>query len=158
MNTPPCELFVGRALRIHLDLLRPPTASNHVATKQEYQKQYHDRRARERKLEVGQAVTAKNFRPGPTWVSAVVTKQLGPLTLLVTLRNDQRWKWHMDHLRRYELEEQEAGERQNEEAEFPARHEPAPTPNEDTDGTSERVAQPERRYPVRDRHAPDRLM
>ena len=34
-NTPPCELFVGRALRIYLYLLRPPTASDHVAAKQE---------------------------------------------------------------------------------------------------------------------------
>ena len=175
-NTPPCELFVGRSLRMHLDLLRSPTTADHVATKQDYQKQYHDRRARERKLEVGQAVMAKNFRPGPTWLPAVVTKQLGPLTFLVILRNGQQWKRHMDHLRRYEVQEQEGGEQQDEEVDLPVRHEPAPTPTEVTSGTAKQewpvtpseakntseqeqpVTLPERKYPVRERHAPDRLM
>ena len=45
-NTPPCELFVGCSLHMHLDLLRSPTTADHVATKQDYQKQYHDRCAR----------------------------------------------------------------------------------------------------------------
>ena len=110
---------------------------------------------------LSQAVMAKNFRPAPTWVPAVVTKQLGPLTFLVTLRNGQRWKQDMNHIRRYEHGEQVAGDQQDEEADFPVKHEPAPTPSTDTDGTQAEpelpVNQPER-YPVRDRHAPDRLM
>ena len=41
---------------------------------------------------------AKNMRPGPKWLPAVIIKRLGPLTYLVDV-NGNSWKCHIDHLR-----------------------------------------------------------
>ena len=56
----PAELFIGRPLRHHLDLLRPDLAKE-VQHRQRVQKGYADRRAQNRTVMVGDAV----------WVSAV---------------------------------------------------------------------------------------
>ena len=71
----------------------------------------------------------QNFRSGPMWVLGVVTKQLGSLTFLITLRNGQRCKGHMDHLQRYQHGELDVGDQQYEKADISARHEPVMIPN-----------------------------
>ena len=41
----------------------------------------------------------KNMRPGPDWIPAVIAQQLGPVSLLVDVEPDLRWKRHIDHIR-----------------------------------------------------------
>ena len=41
---------------------------------------------------------ARNMRPGPDWVPAVVIERLGPLTYLVETSDHLLWKRHVDLL------------------------------------------------------------
>ena len=70
-----------------------------VHKKQAAQKLQHDQHARERSFTIGQKVMVKNLRPGPAWIAAEITKQLGPVTFLVRVRDGQTWKRHVDHLK-----------------------------------------------------------
>ena len=45
------------------------------------------------------AIMAKNLRPEPDWVPAVVVEHLGPLTYLVETTDRLLWKRHIDLLR-----------------------------------------------------------
>ena len=81
-----------------MDLLRPDRESE-VLAKQSQQKSHHDQRAHEREFFVGQSVMARNLRPGPDWVPAVVVERLGPLTYLVETTDRLMWKRHVDLLR-----------------------------------------------------------
>ena len=157
-NTPPCELFMGRTLRTRLDLLRP-SQEDRVQAQQEMQKLQHDQHVKERELAVGQTVFAKNFRAGPDWVTGVIKKVLGPLTYLVEVEQGQCWKRHIDHLRLYQ------GSRNDAESTdiliYPSREitdmpNPEPAPAEHDTVHQDEVEGC--RYPVRERHAPDRLM
>ena len=47
---------------------------------------------------IGQSVMARNMRPGPDWVPAVVIERLGPLTYLVETTEQKLWKRHVDLL------------------------------------------------------------
>ena len=42
---------------------------------------------------------ARNLRPGPDWVPAVVVERLGPLSYLVERSDRMLWKRHIDLLR-----------------------------------------------------------
>ena len=76
-----------------------PDKKSQVLTKQAEQKEHHDRRSQERDFFVGESVMAKNLRPGPDWVPAVVVERLGPLTYLVETTDRLLWKRHIDLLR-----------------------------------------------------------
>ena len=41
----------------------------------------------------------KNMHPGPDWIPAVITQQLGPVSFLVDVESGLRWKHHIDHIR-----------------------------------------------------------
>ena len=167
-NQAPCDLFVGRRLRTRLDLLRP-AQEDHVLNKQAQQKLHHDQHCRERDLEPGQGVMARNFRPGATWIPAVVRKKLGPLTYLVEQKEGKFCRRHVDHLRPYHSTTMEEAQ--------PSEYETCPTmstsdanvPTEETASATSAAGGPPRdaeqppeesarRYPVRDRRAPERLM
>ena len=96
----PAELMMGRRLRSPLDLVKPDLEKR-VSTKQDQQKSQHDRHARQRMIQVGDAVFAKNLRPGPTWLPATVTAQTGPISFKVELDNSKTvWRRHLDQLRK----------------------------------------------------------
>ena len=96
----PAELMMGRRLRSPLDLVKPDLEKR-VSTKQDQQKSQHDRHARQRVIQVGDAVFAKNLRPGPTWLPATVTAQTGPISFKVELDNSKTvWQRHLDILRK----------------------------------------------------------
>ena len=97
-NESPSQLFLGRQIRIRLDLLRPDPGKR-VDLRQAQQKAYHDTRVRVRELDVGQSVMARNFRHGMPWTPAVVVRRLGPVSYLVRLSTGQLWRRHVDHLR-----------------------------------------------------------
>lgn len=87
-----------------LDLIRPDTSS-HVIKKQGSQKENHDRSAKERQFFVGQTVMARNLRPGPDWVPAVIVERTGPLSYIVETNDHIIWKRHVDLLREYSVRE-----------------------------------------------------
>ena len=95
-GVPPAELFLRRALRTRLDLLRP-LLSSRVQTKQAQQKGQHDMHSKDRTFEVGQCVLVRNLRAGPKWISGTIIEQTGPVSYRVQV-DDQIWRWHADQL------------------------------------------------------------
>ncbi len=98
----PSSLFLKREMRTQFDLLKPDIKT-HVAEKQARQKQDHDKHAKARLFEVGDAVMAKNLRPGPDWVKAIVISKLGPLSCLVETEDKLLWRRHVDHLKKLDV-------------------------------------------------------
>eukprot|EP00731_Ephydatia_muelleri_P006744 Em0003g992a len=84
VSVAPCELFMGRHLRVALDLLRPDLESV-VAKKQFLQKDNHDGAATLRQFMVGQRVMVRNFREGPKWVPAIVKQKSGPTSYVIQI-------------------------------------------------------------------------
>ena len=41
---------------------------------------------------------AKNLRPGPKWIPAVIVERLGPLSYLVETNDYDLWRRHVDLL------------------------------------------------------------
>ena len=93
----PCELFMGRHLRVALDLLRPDLESV-VAKKQFLQKGNHDGAATLRQFVVGQRLMVRNFREGPKWVPAVVRQKSGPVSYVVQILPTISWRRHVDQM------------------------------------------------------------
>ena len=156
----PCSLFLGRDLRTKLTLIQPDV-ERRVREKQAAQKHQHDQHARERSFAIGQKVMVKNLRPGPAWIPGEITKQLGPVTFSVLIRDGQTWKRHVDHLKAlgdHCLQGNSSNELE-ESAEFMDI-----MPNSDTHQPTESAQQATTtsntspRYPTRNRHPPDRLM
>lgn len=94
----PSSLFMGRALRTRLDLLKPDVRA-HVQNQQEKQKLHHDQHSSSRSFSVGQTVWTRNFRDGPRWIRGVVADRLGPLSYLVRMPDGALWRRHVDQLR-----------------------------------------------------------
>ena len=164
----PSSLFLHRQIRTRLDLIRPDYPSG-VLAKQAQQKAQHDRRAQEREFFVGQSVMARNMRPGPDWVPAVVIERLGPLTYLVETADHLLWKRHVDLLRELKMDSQtetpQSTESDPSDLDIPLGDTtPMGTPREEIITPPEPPGQnrnqdivPETpRYPRRDRRSPDR--
>ena len=45
---------------------------------------------------------AKNFHPGPDWISGIIIEKLGPLSYLVETSAQQVWRRYVDQLRLFE--------------------------------------------------------
>ena len=95
-GVPPAELFMGRQLRVRLDLLHPAVRTR-VENKQADQCRQHDKTARLRSLDVGESVLVRNFRDGPRWVRGRVCSKDGPASYQVEV-GEQVWKRHIDQL------------------------------------------------------------
>ena len=127
-------------LHTRFDLFHP-SDNQQVNNKQADQKAYHDRKARERSLRIGQRVVVRNQIPGRPWVPGIVEEMQGPLTYLIHLNTGQRWKRHVDHVREIggsndELDEQ-ISSRTNDTEVFDA---PMPTDNSSTNNTPSMAA------------------
>ncbi|KAL5467062.1 hypothetical protein EMCRGX_G031233 [Ephydatia muelleri] len=86
------ELLLGRQPRSHLDFMVPERQDkecnntyleSHVRKNQERQKTGHDQHAQYHSFNVGDTVYVLNHRGSPKWISAVVAKCSGPLSLVV---------------------------------------------------------------------------
>ena len=170
----PASLFLHRQLRTRLDLVRP-TVESRVLSKQSEQKSTHDRRAQERQFFVGQTVMARNLRPGPEWVPAVVVERLGPLTYLVETTDQLIWKRHIDLLRELHVQSHSETPSSDDTEVVPADDiQMSPPPlvesqdtsaeSEETQGTGSSTETPtvaenvsSHRYPTQDRQPPDRF-
>ena len=96
-NRSPCTLFLQREIRTRFDLIKPESETN-VIDKQACQKKDHDRHSKLRTLNVGDTVVARNYRPGPKWLPAVVVECKGPLSYVVQLESGMLWRRHIDQL------------------------------------------------------------
>ena len=161
----PCWLFMGRSLRTRLDLLRPSCADR-VQSRQSQQKTTHDQHARPRELELGQSVMTRNFRPGSDWVPGIILRKSGPLSYLVKVGDGQVWKRHVDHLRKCGASQETDNREPEDPLIFPSTtNVDTPAHEEDTRDRAEsdppeqpRHNKESRRYPVRERQAPERFM
>ena len=99
----PAELLMKRKLHTQLNQIVPSIA-NRVRNKQSQQKVAHDYHARERDIQEGQAVYAKDFRYKKTWVPGTVTEKTGPVSARVLLDNGTVIRRHQDHVRSRENE------------------------------------------------------
>ena len=95
---PPAELLMGRRPRSHLDFLFPSVAQR-VQQSQERQKTHHDQHVQSRTFQVGDEVYVVNHRGSPKWLPGVVVKLLGPLNLIVKVKDGQEVRYHVDHVR-----------------------------------------------------------
>ena len=81
----PATLFLGRSLRIRLDILKPNVELT-VQAQQSAQKERHDKHCKPREFSMGQPVMVRNLRPGEAWIPGVVDEDLClTLTILVTV-------------------------------------------------------------------------
>ena len=64
----PAELLLGKQPRSRLDLLKPNLASR-VESNQLKQKKQHDRKAKERSLDIGDGVFVRNYHGGNRWIA-----------------------------------------------------------------------------------------
>jgi len=99
----PAELLLGRCPRSRLDLLKPHTAER-VENKQLQQKKQHDRRAVDRRFEIGTSVFVKNYGPGSKWIPGVISRITGPMSFIVTLGDGRERRVHLDQIRKRTVE------------------------------------------------------
>ncbi|CAM1324956.1 Uncharacterised protein r2_g3383 [Pycnogonum litorale] len=96
---PPCEMLMGRRVRVKFDLLRP-SVQNEVYAKQEEMKSNHDARSGRMKIiYVGDKVYALNYGAGDKWVPAVVQTKIGQINFEILLHDGRVWRRHIDQLR-----------------------------------------------------------
>ncbi|KAM7287375.1 uncharacterized protein ISCGN_031066 [Ixodes scapularis] len=95
----PAELLMGRRWKTALDSLRPDPRGK-VQFRQLRRKVYSDRSARAEPVSrPGDAVWARNFRPGPRWVPAIAGATTSASSAMVQLIDGSAWNRHGDHLR-----------------------------------------------------------
>ena len=158
-NVSPSELFLNRKIRTRFDLMMPNTKEV-VTSHQAEQKQHHDGQTKHRSLFPGAPVMVRDYNGSSKWIPGIVLKKLGPVTYHVESENGRIFKRHIDQLKfRKEVSPTPNPSQDN----SPIRDNsyypedinevlPIPPPN-----VQEEPAQPpERRYPQRQRRAPDR--
>ena len=99
-------LFMKRPLHTCLDLLRPNVQVT-VEYKQAQQKKDHDVHTKQRHVQIGSSVLAKNFNSMPTWLPGIVTACLSPLTYSIQLKDGRVWKRHIDHIQQNDESEKQ---------------------------------------------------
>ena len=102
-GVPPSELLMERKLHTQLDRIFPSVADR-VRSKQSKQKAVHDYHAKERTLEEGQAVHAKDFRYKKTWLPGTLVEKTGPVSARIQLDDGTVIRRHQDHVRVRESE------------------------------------------------------
>ena len=93
----PAMLLMGRNIRTRFDILKP-NLRKRVEDKQQDQ-ELRSSHSPARKLELGQAVVARNYRAGNKWVPGIITAHLGPLSYEVKVTPNTVWRRHVDQLR-----------------------------------------------------------
>ncbi|XP_042150593.1 uncharacterized protein K02A2.6-like [Ixodes scapularis] len=179
----PAQLMLQRHLRTRLDLLKPSVADCVASAHYRPQRQHP---GQERAFTAGDQVYARDYRSGHKWQPGTVAAQTGPVSFQVQVSQGRVWRRHQDQLLRAPSQdsgpsesrpdetggvsatawtdstpEDSAGDRCLPQASLPAPSE-VPRPRSNTqDAETLRDADNsdgERRYPVRDRRKPRRLI
>lgn len=101
-GTSPCELLMGRSLRMRWDLLMQDTEKT-VQERQQKQSEQRSSRAHVREFNIGDSVVAKNYGSGPAWLPGKIAHKLGPLTYIVDASDGRIWKRHVDHVKNVQI-------------------------------------------------------
>ncbi|KAL4008501.1 hypothetical protein ACER0C_002353 [Sarotherodon galilaeus] len=164
----PAMLFMGRNLRSRLDLLKPDICKD-VQDKQS--SMVEATRNKTRFFNVGQKVLARDYRdPSQKWQSGTILSRTGPLTYIVNVGANLVWRRHVDQILDVEShivpQQPESTSTPQDSEEFALASPPevqdlrettnAQTPELPTQSTME-SDQTGRRYPERNRRAPQRL-
>ncbi|XP_030586939.1 uncharacterized protein K02A2.6-like [Archocentrus centrarchus] len=92
----PAMLFMGRNLRSRLDLLKPDIRKN-VQGKQS--SLVETTKNRTRSFDIGQKVLARDYRgPNQKWQSGMILSQTGPLTYNINVGDNLIWRRHVDQI------------------------------------------------------------
>ncbi|XP_053395598.1 uncharacterized protein K02A2.6-like [Mercenaria mercenaria] len=182
-NESPAKLFLGRSLRCRLDLVKPNT-KRYVSDKQMKSSFSDDRKFRE--FEIGENVLARDYRGREKWIGGTIVSREGPLMYQVDVGYNIKWRRHANQLRKTEMIEPRSidqphetdmdlskslpqnnptysPENLNNQAQGDQKtvHEKQDSTQKTTDNTpvvinSKQDIVSERRYPLRNRKAPDR--
>ena len=93
---------MNRKLRSVLDLLNP-NLTEKVESSQSTQKVSHDKKSQCRTFVLGDAVYARNYGKGPSWVNGTITDVLGPHNFMIEVNHSgqlYQWKRHVDQLKK----------------------------------------------------------
>ena len=155
-NESPSILFMKRPLCTRLDCLRLSVQVT-VKDKQAQQKKGHDVHTKQRHLQIGSSVLAKNFNSMPTWLPGIITACLSPLTYSIQLKDGRIWERYIDHIQQNDVSEEQNTVPEDVEPEdwsysIPVQDE-CDTSKSDT--ITDTVPN---RYPVQIRRAPQRLI
>lgn len=94
----PAMLFLHRRLRTRLDLLKPSVKET-VEQAQNVQCSYRSLHAKHRDFHVGDSVLVRDYRRGEEkWKTGTVSSQSGPVSYTVQVDNSQSWKRHADQM------------------------------------------------------------
>jgi len=93
----PAMLLMGRNIQTRLDVPKP-IIRKRVEEKQRDQ-ELRSSHSPTRKLDVGQAVVARDYRGGNKWVPRIITAHSGPLSYEVRVAPNTVWRRHIDQLR-----------------------------------------------------------
>jgi len=92
----PSELLLKRRIRTRLDLLRPNLASK---VKQKQSGMISKKGGKARNFIVGDAILAKNFGSGPTWLRGQIAELVSPSIVVVRLDDGRMVRRHLDQVR-----------------------------------------------------------
>lgn len=155
----PAEMFLKRQPRTRLSLLKPDMSAV-VAKHQLQQKKAHDKRVKTlRTFSLGERVLVRDFRhPKKLWIPGTILKQRGPLTYDVQVGHRQV-KVHVDHLRASKASSWPSGTDSEDATDYAAYPEEQEEETDQQDDAADppQAVQPARRYPERQRTAPERL-
>ena len=99
----PTEILIGRKLKTRLELIRP-VLEERVTDRQTRQKEGHDRTARDRVLQAGDTIYARNHNEGVTWVPAKMVEGAGPLSFRCQWADQRIVRKHHNQIRHRELQ------------------------------------------------------
>lgn len=148
----PANLMFGRRLRSKLDILKPEVEEL-VRHQQFIQSGQCSSKARQ--FAVGDCVLVRNYRGPPRWLPGTVVRQKGPVSYAVkvhTPRGLAVWHRHQDQLLLGAADVSKGEENKDTFWEFSDTTAETPT----AAPAASEAALPVRRYPVRNRRAPDR--
>ena len=97
----PAELLMERRLKTRLDLVRSGLEKR-LIDRQARQKEDHDRTARDRVLQAGDTICARNHNKGDSWISAKIVEATGPLSFRCQLAHQWIVRKHPDQIRHRE--------------------------------------------------------
>ena len=162
------ELMFGRQLHSRLDLLRPSLESR-VEHNQQRQKEGHDQHARERQFSVSDCVYVCNFGQGELWLPGIISEVTGPVSYTIELTDGRTVRRHQDHVRmRHDMSPEPQLVPQQVVEPVAENLSSTSEAQEELDSDQEQcvpqsrecvmLPQPERHYPLRERHPPERFM
>ena len=147
----PAELFLKRKLRTRFDLMHPDPKKQ-VMSKQASQKLHHDTHVKARAFTPGTRVLARLYIGSDKWIPGTVIQQLGPVTYTVQISNGRIVKRHVNQLQPLHGN-QESSDTTESDTVLDNQCYPTVEPVPEPPGPNE----PERRYPLRNRHPPLRF-